>query len=255
MNEKIPVVIADDDEGMRAIMRKMIGRVDGFELRGEATDGKELLELVEEVKPQLAFLDVEMPQMSGVEAARIIQDTDPSIILVFATAHDQYMADAFEVYAFDYLVKPFKLERVMRTLERARDVILRRAQDEPVPNPTQNAIPRAKAAAGRLMLRHREGVNFVAMEDILLVQRENRATVLYMKGGGRFVTSESLGDIEDRLDPDIFYRCHKSYIINLREIDNITPYGRWTYVVRLCGTQQDALITHERYEELEKMFS
>ncbi len=255
MNEKIPVVIADDDEGMRAIMRKMIGRVDGFELRGEATDGKELLELVEEVKPQLAFLDVEMPQMSGVEAARIIQDTDPSIILVFATAHDQYMADAFEVYAFDYLVKPFKLERVMRTLERARDVILRRAQDEPVPNPTQNAMPRAKAAAGRLMLRHREGVNFVAMEDILLVQRENRATVLYMKGGGRFVTSESLGDIEDRLDPDIFYRCHKSYIINLREIDNITPYGRWTYVVRLCGTQQDALITHERYEELEKMFS
>ena len=255
MNEKIPVVIADDDEGMRAIMRTMIGRVDGFELRGEATDGKELLELVEEVKPQLAFLDVEMPQMSGVEAARIIQDTDPSIILVFATAHDQYMADAFEVYAFDYLVKPFKLERVMRTLERARDVILRRAQDEPVPNPTQNAMPRAKAAAGRLMLRHREGVNFVAMEDILLVQRENRATVLYMKGGGRFVTSESLGDIEDRLDPDIFYRCHKSYIINLREIDNITPYGRWTYVVRLCGTQQDALITHERYEELEKMFS
>ena len=255
MSEKIPVVIADDDEGMRAIMRKMIDRVDGFELRGEAKDGKELLEMVDALKPQLVFLDVEMPQMSGVEAARIIQDTDPSIILVFATAHDQYMADAFEVYAFDYLVKPFKLERVMRTLERARDVILRRAQDEPVPNPTQNAAPRGKAAAGRLMLRHREGVNFVAMEDILLVQRENRATVLYMKGGGRFVTSESLGDIESRLDPEIFYRCHKSYIINLREIDNITPYGRWTYVVRLCGTQQDALITHERYEELERMFS
>lgn len=63
-------------------------------------------------------------------------------------------------------------------------------------------------------------------------------SVLYMKGGGRFVTSESLGDIEARLDPEIFYRCHKSYIINLHEIDSITPYGRWTYVVRICGTQQ-----------------
>lgn len=255
MSEKIPVVIADDDAGMRTIMRKMIERVEGFELRGEATNGRELLEKVEQEKPQLVFLDVEMPEMSGVEAARVIQDTDPSIILVFATAHDQYMADAFEVYAFDYLVKPFKLERVMKTLERAQDVLLRRAQDDPVPNPTQNAAPRARVAAGRLMLRHREGVNFVAMEDILLVQRENRATVLYMKGGGRFVTSESLGDIEARLDSEIFYRCHKSYIINLHEIDSITPYGRWTYVVRLCGTQQDALITHERYEELERLFS
>lgn len=251
----IPVVIADDDAGMRAVMRKMIERVEGVKLVGEAQDGRELLAQVEQKRPKLVFLDVEMPQMSGVEAARIIQDTDPSVILVFATAHDRYMADAFEVYAFDYLVKPFKLERVLKTLERARDVLLRRTQEEPVPNPTQKAVPRARATAGRLMLRHREGVNFVAMEDILVVQRENRATVLYMKGGVRFVTSESLGDIEARLDPEIFYRCHKSYIINLREIDSITPYGRWTYVVRLCGTQQDALITHERYEELERMFS
>ena len=96
----IPVVIADDDEGMRTVMRKMIERVEGVKLLGEAKDGKELLALVEEKKPQLVFLDVEMPQMSGVEAARIIQDTDPSVILVFATAHDRYMADAFEVYAF-----------------------------------------------------------------------------------------------------------------------------------------------------------
>ena len=255
MDNEIRVLMADDQAGMRLILRKMIEKAAGFTLCAEADSGDKVPALVEEHRPHICFLDVEMPQMSGVEAARIIQDTDPSVILVFATAHDRYMADAFEVYAFDYLVKPFTLERVLKTLERARDVLLRRTQDEPVPNPTQKAVPRARATAGRLMLRHREGVNFVAMEDILVVQRENRATVLYMKGGVRFVTSESLGDIEARLDPEIFYRCHKSYIINLREIDSITPYGRWTYVVRLRGTQQDALITHERYEELERMFS
>lgn len=96
----IPVVIADDDAGMRAVMRKMIERVEGVKLVGEAQDGRELLAQVEQKRPKLVFLDVEMPQMSGVEAARIIQDTDPSVILVFATAHDRYMADAFEVYAF-----------------------------------------------------------------------------------------------------------------------------------------------------------
>ena len=66
---------------------------------------------------------------------------------------------------------------------------------------------------------------------------------------------ETLSETEARLDPDLFFRCHKSYIINLNHIKDITPYGRWTYVVRLEGTSQDALITHEKYEELESMFS
>ena len=93
------------------------------------------------------------------------------------------------------------------------------------------------------------------MSDILLVQRENRSTVIYTMGGGRYETSDSLGETESRLDPNVFFRCHKSYIINLNQIDSITPYGRWTYVVRLHGTKQDALITHEKYEELERLFS
>ena len=104
MPEAIKVVIADDDVGMRLIMRKMIGKVEGFTLAGEASNGEELLTLVEQVHPQVCFLDVEMPGKTGVECARIIQDMDPTIVLIFATAHDQYMGDAFEVYAFDYLI-------------------------------------------------------------------------------------------------------------------------------------------------------
>ena len=105
--DKIKVIIADDNEDMRRIERKMISKVDGFELIGEAQDGLELIELVEKLHPQVIFLDVEMPGKTGVEAARVIQDMDPGIIMIFATAHDQYMGDAFEVYAFDYLIKPF----------------------------------------------------------------------------------------------------------------------------------------------------
>ena len=110
------------------------------------------------------------------------------------------------------------------------------------------------AAEGRLMLRHREGVSFIDLQDILLVQREDRATVLYTADGGRYVTGDSLAEMEERLHSDAFFRCHKSYIINLNHIKDITPYGRWTYVVRLENTKHDALITHEKYEELERMF-
>lgn len=251
MMEPIKVVIADDDAGMRLIERKMIEKVEGFSLAGEAENGDQLLDLVEDIHPQVVFLDVEMPGKTGVECARLIQDMDPSIVMIFATAHDQYMGDAFEVYAFDYLIKPFKVDRVMQTLERARDRI-GRLNERPLPElPHQPP----KVATGRLMLRHKEGVSFLNMSDILLIQRENRATVIYTAGGGRYVTSESLGETEARLDPNVFFRCHKSYIINLNQISNITPYGRWTYVVRLNGTQNDALITHEKYEELERIFS
>ena len=249
--DPIKVVIADDDEGMRLIERRMIARVEGFTLAGEAKDGDELLALVENLRPQVVFLDVEMPGKTGVECAKVIQDTDPSIVMIFATAHDQYMGDAFEVYAFDYLLKPFKVDRVIQTLERARDRI-GHVNDAPLPE-----LPKAqpRPATGRLMLRHKEGVSFINMSDILLVQREERSTVIYTAGGGRYVTGDSLGETETRLDPAVFFRCHKSYIINLNQISNITPYGRWTYVVRLNGTNHDALITHEKYEELEQMFS
>ena len=248
--EDLRVLIADDDIGMRTIMRKIVDKVEDYVLVAEAGDGKTALELVEKLKPDVVFLDVEMPEMTGVECARAIQDMDPGVIIIFATAHDTYMGDAFEVYAFDYLIKPFKVERVIQTLERARERLFQR-RGAAVKAP---AIPQSKAVNGRMMLRHREGVSFVDLQDILLVQREDRSTVLYTVNEGRFVTNESLGEMEARLPADVFFRCHKSYIINLHHIKDITPYGRWTYVVRFEGTRQDALITHEKYEELERMF-
>ncbi len=248
--EDLRVLIADDDGGMRTVMSKIVSKVEGFTLVAEAGDGKTALDLTEKLKPDVVFLDVEMPELSGVECARAIQDMNPGIVIIFATAHDTYMGDAFEVYAFDYLVKPFKVERVIQTLERVRDRLSKRGI-EPVGTPI-SAAPRA--AQGRLMFKHREGVSFLNLDDILLVQREDRTTVLYTRNDERYVTGDSLAEMTERLNSDAFFRCHKSYIINLNHIKDITPYGRWTYVVRLEGTKHDALITHEKYEELERMF-
>ena len=235
---------------MRDVLRRMAAKVEGCELVGEAENGQRALELVEEQRPHLVFLDIEMPEASGLECARIIQDLDPSILIVFATAHEAYMGDAFEVYAFDYLLKPFKMERVIQTLERARDrasLVNQKPVAAKLPGPD-------KAIPGRMMLHHRGGVSFLDLKDILLVQREDRATVLYTLGEGRYVTADTLGEMEERLQNGAFFRCHKSYIINLNHVKDITPYGRWTYVVRMNGTQHDALITHEKFEELERMF-
>ena len=245
----IRILIADDDAGMRLVMRKLVQRAEGYELAGEAADGDELLALYEKESPDVVLMDVEMPGKTGIECAKIIQDRNPRTVLVFATAHEQYMRSAFEVYAFDYLVKPFRLERALNTLSLIRE---RLTAQSPAPEPVR---PHPTAASGRLMLKHREGLSFLDIPSILLIQREERASVLYLSDGSRYVTSDSLSELEQRLPEEMFFRCHKSYIVNLNHIDSIAPYGRWTYIVKLRGTDRDALITHERFEALQSLFA
>lgn len=245
----IRILIADDDPGMRTVMCRLAEKAEGYELVGAAEDGNDLLEKYESTRPDVVLMDVEMPGMSGIECAKVIQDRNPRTVLIFATAHEQYMRSAFEVYAFDYLVKPFRLERALNTLSLIRDRLTAQPTgSEPVRTPSV-------AAPGRLMLKHRDGLSFIDIPSILLIQREERASVLYLTDGNRYVSNDSLSELEQRLPGDLFFRCHKSYIVNLNQIDSISPYGRWTYIVKLRGTDRDALITHERFEALEKLFA
>ena len=99
--ESIRILIADDEPGMRTVMRKVVEKAAGYTLVGEAENGVQLLELYDQTRPDVVLMDVEMPEMTGIECARIIPDRNPRTVLVFATAHEQYMRSAFEVYAFD----------------------------------------------------------------------------------------------------------------------------------------------------------
>ena len=256
MNE-ITILIADDEPGMRLVMRKLVERAEGYRLAGEAEDGDQLIALYDECHPQVVLMDVEMPGKTGIECARAIQDRDPRTVIVFATAHEEYMKSAFEVYAFDYLVKPFRVERALETLERIRDR-LGGGIAEPVapvaPAPVAPVAPASISVPGRIMLKHREGVSFLDLKDIAMVMRENRTTVLLMRDGARYTVGDGMADLDERLPDELFFRTHKSYIVNLNLIESIQPYGRWTYIVKLRGLKDDALITHERFEMLQSMF-
>lgn len=246
MNE-IRILTGDDDSGMLLIMRKLIERAPGYTLVGEAHSGDELISLFDQTHPDVVLMDVEMPNLNGIECGKAIQDRQPKTIIIFATAHEEYMKNAFELYAFDYLVKPFPMERALNTLRLARERLNEHRS-------VCAARPAAQQTPRRLLIRHRDGVNLVNPEDILIVQREDRATAILLRDGRKLLTGDPLGEFAERLPADSFFRAHRSYIINLNQIDSILPYGRWTHIVRLRGTDADALITQEKFEELEKRF-
>jgi two-component system LytT family response regulator len=241
-------MIADDDMGMRLVLKKAVERSGGFTIVGEAEDGAAALRLFEASRPEVVFLDVEMPGMTGVECAKRIADIEPRTIIVFATAHQEYMPEAFEVYAFDYLVKPFRIRRLEQTLDRIKSI--KDAEQDPY----EKEQPKSTNTHKKLMIKNKEGISVVDMEEIILIQRENRATAIYTHHD-RHTTSDSLSELEEKLDKSIFFRSHKSYIININYISKMYPYGRWTYIVKLRGTEKDALLTRDGYEKLERLFN
>lgn len=245
---EIKVLIVDDEPGMRLLLSKTVAKVQGFSVIGEAQSGEEALALFNELRPEVVFMDVELGAMSGVECAEKILEISPKTMIIFATGHNEYMPRAFEIYAFDYIIKPFKIERIFQTLKRIKDI----EHESHVPRTERNT--RLLSSVDKLIIKNKEGISFVDTFEIILIQREDKSTVIYTPTE-RYVTSEAIGDIEEKLDSSKFMRSHKSYIINISKITKIYPYGRWTYVVKLKGTEMDALLTHENYQKLKDAFN
>ena len=230
------IFIADDDGGMRNVLRNIIESMDDMQCVGEASDGAEAVRLCIELKPDVVFLDVQMPVMDGIEASKEISAALPDIKKIFCTAHSQYMPNAFEVYAADYLLKPFKTDRVRQTLRR-----IQKAQIKEKITPSQ-----------ALMIKNKDGMTFVPVSDVLLIYKEGRSSYI-VTSSETYTTSDSLNDLWSKLEGSDFFKSHRAYIIRISAISKMNPYGRWTYIVSLKGTDKTALITYEKLKDLQDL--
>lgn len=246
----IRVMLVDDEAGVRLLLRKIIEKKSEFEVVSECDNFTEAVTQFTKKKPDVVFLDIEIVGASGLEFARIIADIEPKTKIIFATAHGEFMPQAFEVYAFDYLVKPFDMERVNLTLDR---IISLQNGSDASKEKIADAVAVSEKDFSRLLIKGKESASFIDTKDIVLIQRENGSTVIYTEKAS-YITSSSIGEVEARLDTNVFMRSHKSYVINTKKIKRIEPYGRWTYVVLFDGLEKDALITSEKYEELKKKY-
>lgn len=241
----IKVGIIEDEPGIRKLLRMIVEKQDDFTVVSESGDFVSALSDFRKYCPDVVFVDIDLAGESGLECAKILTELDPKLKVIFATAHSEYMANAFELYAFDYLVKPFNVDRVVKTLSKIRKNAEGVRGEEIISSEKQS---------GKLMIKGKEQIAFVDKKEIIFVERRNHATRIVTEGE-LYQTSAALSALEERLDPEKFMRCHKSYLINLAKISKIEPYGRWIYIVKLKGTEETALMTAKSYEEIKRLFS
>lgn len=242
----IKVMLVDDEPHICMILEKIIEKQEDYQVVAKCQDFATALVNFRKYGPDVVFMDIDLSGDDGLECAKIMTELSPKVKIIFATAHSEYMANAFEIYAFDYLVKPFDMERVVRTLDRIRTQ----------QNPAQmtETISKSEKYQGKLLIKGKEQSCLVSVEDIIFIERADGSTRIVTRAE-EYKTSLSLSDLEEKLDKEQFIRCHKSYIVNVSQITKMEAYGRWTYTVKLKDAKETALMTSQHYEEIKNRFS
>ena len=240
----IKVMVVEDEEHIRSILKKMIEKNDGFKVVSLCGDFASAISDFIKLRPDVVFMDIDLRGESGLECAKAICEVEPKVKIVFATAHSEYMANAFEIYAFDYLVKPFDMERIGKTLDRIMNFSdIGRHEDI-----------QENTGDEKLLIKGKEEINILDINDIIMIERTDSTTRIVAKDEV-YLTAQSLSSLEEKLNADKFMRCHKSYIIRIDAIKKLEVYGRWTYVVKFKGTDETALMTSAKYDEIKQRFS
>ena len=237
-----PTAIVADDEAIlrRSIVSRLQRQWPELEIIGEAGDGIQALELIQTQKPDFAFLDIRMPGLGGMEVAR--QAEGPCRI-VFITAHDQYAVDAFDAQAVDYLLKPVTEERLARTIERLKQPPALGAPN--VPSPLQT--PAAPPDYLRLIkVKTGSDIRFIPVAEIFFFKAEDKYTIVQTLTHEHLIRTP-IKDLETRLDPTVFWRVHRSAIVN---VDRIRVIKRsFTQQMRIGFQELEATIAvSRRYE-------
>lgn len=256
MPAKIKTLIIDDEPLARRNLRVLLEQDDQIEIVDECRNGHEAVQAINTHSPDLIFLDIQMPEMDGLEVlARVGPEQIQAII--FVTAFDQYALKAFEVHALDYLLKPFDDERFARALERAKSQIAASEIDKLSQRLLALLEDRKSERKGsdeqsyltRLMIKTSNRMMLLKVEEIDFIEADGNYAKLHA-GRKTHLLREKMNDLEGRLDPARFVRIHRSVIVNLERIKEMQPHFNGDYIVILDDGRQLRL-SRSRREQLE----
>lgn len=235
MSTPTRVVIVDDEPLARERLRTLLQGRSGYELVAECHDGEAAVAVLEAERPDLVFLDVEMPGLDGFSVLEALGEATPEHV-VFATAYDHYAVRAFEVRAVDYLLKPFDRTRFEETLQRIerRRALPAASGERALIQDLLGELRAQRGYATRLAVRTGQKITFVPTAEVEWIEADGNYARVHA-GSRDYLLRETMKGVEARLDPRRFVRIHRSAIVNVERIVSVEPYFHGEYIVTMGG--------------------
>jgi two-component system LytT family response regulator len=243
MTAKLRVVIADDERPARSFLAATLRDFEDVEIVGEAENGGEAVEIIEQMRPDLALLDLQMPEVDGLGVVRLLRKTHLPLI-AFVTAYDEYAVRAFEVNAIDYLLKPVDRARLRETLNRAQERLEQTDWQATEATKLKAAVDEIEETSSRssylerIPVRQKDEIILVPVRDIASVVADGELLQITTARNERYTINYRLKDLEARFDPVKFVRLSRGALANIEMIARISPLPGGTYVVTLANNQK-----------------
>ena len=232
-------LIVDDEELARRLIREYLQGHADIEIVGECENGLDAVKQIGALAPDLVFLDIQMPRLTGLE---VLELTGRRAGVIFTTAYDEHAIKAFELHAVDYLLKPFSQARFDDALARARTL------HAPAPAGLDALVARRTEPIGRILIRDRDQVHVVAVETVECIEAQGDYLAVLAEGR-TLLKTQKISEIEEQLDPKNFVRVHRSFIINLAHLQGIERQGADRHLARLRSGKR-VPISRSGYEKL-----
>jgi two-component system LytT family response regulator len=238
------VVVDDEDLARRRLLKLLLKYGEEVEVVGEAANGEEAVALISSLRPDVVFLDVQMPGCDGFEVVRRLQEKP---FIVFATAYNEYALKAFEENSVDYLLKPVEQKRLDRTLEKLRRFV--GTSSLSVNENIERMLSRlASPPLQRLKVSLGDKIYLIDLPDIVYFESRDKYTYLHTTDR-EYMIDETIADLEVKLDKSTFVRIHRSYIVNVKFIRELVRWFAGCYKVRLKDKSETELIATRSYAD------
>lgn len=254
----ITTIIVDDEKPARDELAFLLKAYPDINLIGQGKNGVEALALIKENAPELVFLDVQMPGLDGFGVLKKLVERKIKVPhVVFATAFDHYAVQAFEVNAVDYILKPFDKARIARAIQRARKVL-------ETPATTTERLEQLVSQLGggkqgpqpvKLLLRSQQRLLLIDANDLIFASMDGGAVALAGKEMEGLSNYDKLDELEDALDPEIFWRPHRSYLVNIQHIKEVVPWFKSTYMLKMNDKKRTQIpVSRAQTKRLRELF-
>ena len=244
----VRTLIVDDEAPARERLVRLLADIGGVELIGEAQDGIQAVEAIERERPDLVLLDVQMPNLDGFGVIEALRDPPQTI---FVTAYDEYAIRAFEVNALDYLLKPFSRSRLEQAIHRAQAALIEEQAFAAHLRPLLEGLAAQGRYLTRLAVRDRNCIRVLGTDEVDWIGVVEEQVVVHA-GDMSYPIRRALAELESRLDPSVFFRAHRSVIVNLDRVEQVVPWFKGSHKLRLTtGAEVD--LSRARARALRKL--